>query len=135
MSDAFGNAEIPVYCLNVTYPLLPDEVAAFCLGKTAVMIVEEGQPEFIEHELNTLVRRADLQTRIVGKDVLPRAGEYTGQVLVEGLTKFLRTYAPALAPTRPHRSCPRPSRSPLPRCRSGPRASAPAARSARSSPR
>ena len=101
LSDAFGNAEIPVYCLNVTYPLLPDEVAAFCLGKTAVMIVEEGQPEFIEHELNTLVRRADLQTRIVGKDVLPRAGEYTGQVLVEGLTKFLRTYAPALAPDAP----------------------------------
>ena len=101
LSDAFGNAEIPVYCLNVTYPLLPDEVAAFCLGKTAVMIVEEGQPEFIEHELNTLVRRADLQTRIVGKDVLPRAGEYTGQVLVEGVTKFLRTYAPALAPDLP----------------------------------
>ncbi|QXQ05664.1 indolepyruvate ferredoxin oxidoreductase subunit alpha [Sphingosinicellaceae bacterium] len=101
LSDAFGNAEIPVYCLNVTYPLLPDEVAAFCLGKTAVMIVEEGQPEFIEHELNTLVRRADLQTRIVGKDVLPRAGEYTGQVLVEGLTKFLRTWAPALAPDAP----------------------------------
>ena len=98
LSDAVGAMQLPVYCLNVAYPLLPDEVAAFCAGKSAVLIVEEGQPEFIEHELNTLVRRADLQTRIVGKEVLPRAGEYTGQVLIDGLGRFLRAHAPELAP-------------------------------------
>lgn len=98
LSDDFGKVSLPIHCLNVTYPLLPDEIARFCAGKRAVLIVEEGQPEFIEHELNTLVRRADLQTRIVGKDVLPRAGEYTGQVLLAGLTKFLQDWAPALAP-------------------------------------
>jgi indolepyruvate ferredoxin oxidoreductase alpha subunit len=98
LSDDFGKVTLPIHCLNVTYPLLPDEIAHFCAGKRAVLIVEEGQPEFIEHELNTLVRRADLQTRIVGKDVLPRAGEYTGQVLLAGLTKFLQDWAPALAP-------------------------------------
>ena len=98
LSDDFGKARLPIYCLNVTYPLLPEEVTAFCAGKRAVLIVEEGQPEFIEHELNTLIRRADLQTRIVGKDVLPRAGEYTGQALLAGLTAFLREWAPALAP-------------------------------------
>jgi indolepyruvate ferredoxin oxidoreductase alpha subunit len=98
LSDSAGNAKLPVYVLNVTYPLLPDEVAAFCAGKRAVLIVEEGQPEFIEHELNTLVRRADLQTRIVGKDVLPRAGEYSGQVLREGVARFMAEWAPARAP-------------------------------------
>ena len=98
LSDAFGKALLPIYCLNVTYPLIPDEVTAFCAGKRAVLIVEEGQPEFIEHELNTLIRRADLQTRIVGKDVLPRAGEYTGQALLAGLTAFLGEWAPTLAP-------------------------------------
>jgi indolepyruvate ferredoxin oxidoreductase alpha subunit len=98
LSDSFGNTKVPLYVLNVTYPLLPDEVAAFCAGKRAVLIVEEGQPEFIEHELNTLVRRADLQTRIIGKDVLPRAGEYSGQVLRDGIAKFLAEWAPARAP-------------------------------------
>ena len=98
LSDAFGVMALPVYCLNVAYPLVPGEVADFCRGKTAVLIVEEGQPEFIEHELNTLVRRAGLNTRIIGKEVLPRAGEYTGLVLVDGLAKFLREWAPALAP-------------------------------------
>jgi indolepyruvate ferredoxin oxidoreductase alpha subunit len=98
LSDAYGNARLPIYVLNVTYPLIPSEISAFCAGKRAVLIVEEGQPEFIEHELNTLVRRADLQTRIVGKDVLPRAGEYSGQVLRDGVAKFLRAWAPERAP-------------------------------------
>lgn len=97
LADAFGAAQLPIYCLNVTYPLIPEEVAAFCQGKKAVMIIEEGQPEFIEHELNTLVRRADLQTRVVGKDVLPRAGDYTAHVVLEGLRKFLAEWKPALA--------------------------------------
>jgi len=93
LSNEYGDAKLPIYCLNVTYPLIPEEVAEFCQGKRAVLIVEEGQPEFIEHELNTLVRRADLQTRIVGKDMLPRSGEYTAQVLMEGLRKFLGHWA------------------------------------------
>ncbi|MBA3895946.1 MAG: indolepyruvate ferredoxin oxidoreductase subunit alpha [Sphingomonadaceae bacterium] len=108
LSDDFGHARVPVYCLNVTYPLIPEEVSAFCAGKRAVLIVEEGQPEFIEHELNTLVRRADLQTRIVGKDVLPRAGEYTGQALLAGLIAFLRTWAPERAPSPPQPVVPDP---------------------------
>jgi len=98
LSDAYGNARLPIYVLNVTYPLIPDEVRDFCAGKRAVLVVEEGQPEFIEHELNTLVRRADLQTRIIGKDVLPRAGEYSGQVIRDGVAKFLRAWAPDRAP-------------------------------------
>ncbi len=89
LSDSFGNTKLPVYVLNVTYPLIPDEVRDFCAGKRAVLIVEEGQPEFIEHELNTILRRADLNTRIVGKEVLPRAGEYTAQAVGDGVTKFL----------------------------------------------
>jgi indolepyruvate ferredoxin oxidoreductase alpha subunit len=99
LSDAYGNARLPVYVLNVTYPLIPDEVQAFCAGKRAVLIVEEGQPEFIEHELNTLVRRADLDTRIAGKDMLPRSGEYTADVIKQGVVKFLRAHAPERAPS------------------------------------
>ena len=101
LSTGHGEAKLPLYCLNVAYPLVPDEVADFCRGKRAVLVVEEGQPEFIEHELNTLIRRADLPTRIVGKDILPRAGEYSGQVLKDGLMKFLAEWAPECAPAMP----------------------------------
>ncbi|WP_137863040.1 MULTISPECIES: indolepyruvate ferredoxin oxidoreductase subunit alpha [unclassified Sphingomonas] len=106
LSDAYGNAALPIYVLNVTYPLIPDEVRAFCAGKRAVLVVEEGQPEFIEHELNTLVRRAGLETRIVGKEMLPRAGEYGSAVIREGLAAFLRAHAPERAPAETAASAP-----------------------------
>lgn len=96
LSDEYGDAKLPIYCLNVTYPLVPEEVKEFCRDKRAVLIIEEGQPEFIEHELNTLIRRADLQTRIVGKDMLPRSGEYTAHVILGGLRQFLGTWAPTI---------------------------------------
>ncbi|MDH7640022.1 indolepyruvate ferredoxin oxidoreductase subunit alpha [Sphingomonas oryzagri] len=98
LSDAYGGAQVPIYCLNAVYPLIPEEVSAFCAGKKAVLVLEEGQPEFIEHELNTLVRKADLQTRIVGKDIMPRAGEYSGQVIRDGVIAFLQAHAPDRAP-------------------------------------
>jgi indolepyruvate ferredoxin oxidoreductase alpha subunit len=100
LSDSFGNTKLPVYVLNVTYPLIPDEVRAFCAGRRAVLVVEEGQPEFIEHELNTILRRADLNTRITGKEVLPRAGEYTAQAVGDGVAKFLAQWGdvPAAPP-------------------------------------
>ncbi len=98
LSDAFGDARLPIYVLNVTYPLIPDEVQQFCAGKKAVLVLEEGQPEFIEHELNTLLRRADLQARLVGKDLLPRAGEYTAGVIRDGVAAFLRQWAADIAP-------------------------------------
>jgi indolepyruvate ferredoxin oxidoreductase alpha subunit len=101
LSDAFGRSQLPIYCLNVTYPLVPDELQDFCRGKRAVLMVEEGQPEFIEHELNTLLRNADLDTRVVGKSLLPRGGEYTGSVLKDALTKFLTQWTPALAGALP----------------------------------
>jgi len=98
--DGSAQSAISIYCLNVVYPLIPDEVGDFCRGKDAVLIIEEGQPEFIEHELNTLIRRANLETRIVGKTILPRSGEYSGPVIRAGLAGFLEAWAPDDAPAR-----------------------------------
>ncbi len=78
LADNFGNARIPIYCLNLAYPLIPDELKAFCLGKRDILIVEEGFPDYIEQAVNSELRRADIQTRIHGKGALPKAGEYTG---------------------------------------------------------
>ncbi|MEK7266744.1 MAG: indolepyruvate ferredoxin oxidoreductase subunit alpha [Pseudomonadota bacterium] len=97
LSDAFGDAGIPIYCLNVTYPLIDDEVKGFCLDKRAVLLVEEGQPEYIEQAINQILRNADIQTKIAGKEVLPRAGEYTSGALLNGVRKFVEKYAPHLA--------------------------------------
>jgi indolepyruvate ferredoxin oxidoreductase alpha subunit len=94
LANALGDAEIPIYCLNVTYPLLPDEVTRFCAGKRAVLMVEEGQPAYLENVLHAILRKADLQTKVNGKDFLPMAGEYTGEVVLTGVAHWIEAAAP-----------------------------------------
>ncbi len=89
-----GQTDVPLYVLNVTYPLCDHELRRFCLGKSAVLLVEEGQPDFIEQALHAILRKGDLQTKVFGKDVLPMAGEYTGLVVQNGVREFLRQAAP-----------------------------------------
>ena len=141
LADVYGETAVPIYVLNVTYPLIDDEVATFAIDKKAILMVEEGQPEFIEQALNTILRRADVQTKISGKDVLPMAGEYTAGGHADGLqelSRAARAGAPRqraadarrfrrCLPTRGSRSSPAP-------CRRGRPASASAARNGRSSP-
>src|ERR1700680_4121101 len=101
LADVYGDCAVPLYVLNVTYPLIDDEVATFAIDKKAILIVEEGQPEFIEQALNTILRRRDIQTRICGKDVLPMAGEYTPQVVTKGLKAFLELHGKSLLGNAP----------------------------------
>ena len=96
LADDFGASRIPILALNVVYPLVPEEITAFCAGKRAVLVVEEGQPEFIEQDIATLLRRADVQTRLHGKDLLQMTGEYGAEVLVRGLAALLAQHAPRI---------------------------------------
>lgn len=96
LADAFGDTQVPLYVLNVTYPLIDEEFTRFCAGKTAILIVEEGQPDFIEQAVHAILRRADMQTRVHGKDMLTMGGEYTGGVVLKGVAAFIRRHAPAL---------------------------------------
>jgi len=95
LADHFGHTDIPLLVLNAVYPLVPGEIERFCAGRKAVLVLEEGQPEFIEQEIATLLRRADLQTRLHGKDRLAMGGEYTADLILSGLLPFLSEYLPA----------------------------------------
>jgi indolepyruvate ferredoxin oxidoreductase, alpha subunit len=95
-ADVFGVSNIPLYVLNVTYPLLPEEWVKFCAGKRAVLVIEEGQPEFIEQAANQMLRRADVNARVMGKEMLPMFGEYTVDVLRNGIAAFIDRWAPEL---------------------------------------
>jgi indolepyruvate ferredoxin oxidoreductase alpha subunit len=101
LADNFGNSRIPLYVMNVTYPVIEDEVIGFCRGKRAVLLLEEGQPDYIEQNLHAVLRRAGVDTRLSGKDVLPMAGEYTTQVMRDGLREFLKRNRPESLRTHP----------------------------------
>ena len=85
LADVFGASRVPLLVLNVVYPLVPEEIRQVCAGKRSVLVVEEGNPDYIEQAVNVELRRADIQTRVLGKGPLPQAGEYTSDVLLEGL--------------------------------------------------
>ena len=90
-----GATRLPVLCLNVVYPLVPAELADFCRGKRAVLVLEEGQPEYIEHELSAILRREGVDTPLHGKDLLPAGGEYTTELLTAGLARLFALRLPA----------------------------------------
>jgi indolepyruvate ferredoxin oxidoreductase alpha subunit len=139
-SDAFGNSRVPVYVMNVTYPVVDDEIVAFCSGKRAVLLVEEGQPDYIEQNITrSCVARASTPSCTARTCCPSRAN--TPRQRSRGVSHvFSRPIFPTRSSTSP-RSCAtrrtRSARSPpgLRRRRSGPgrQDSAPAARSARSS--
>lgn len=95
LANIWGMTRVPIYVMNVTYPVVDDEIADFCISKRAVLIVEEGQPEYIEQSINTILRRRDINTKVFGKDVLPMAGEYTAEVMLKGVRAFLVGNVPA----------------------------------------
>ncbi len=100
-SDAFGNTAVPTYVMNVTYPVVDAEVLEFCEGKRAVLLVEEGQPDYIEQNLNAILRRAGSDVALHGKDLLPVGGEYTATAVTRGVHAFLSRYAPGAVQGRP----------------------------------
>ncbi len=102
LADAFGASELPLHVLNVTYPLVPAELAAFAAGKRALLVVEEGSPEYIEKDLAQALRRQDVQTAVHGKDLLPAVGEMSVEAMLPGLIGFCERHLPGvdLAPAR-----------------------------------
>jgi indolepyruvate ferredoxin oxidoreductase alpha subunit len=101
LADVYGNSAVPLYIMNVAYPMIDDEVVDFCIGKKAVLMIEEGAPEYIEQSLHTLLRRRDIQTKVSGKDVLPLGGEYTAPVMMKGIKAFIEMYDRPLLGNQP----------------------------------
>ncbi len=98
LSDIYGNTKVPTLILNVTNPLSSRQITDFCAGKKAVLVVEEGAPDFLEQAIGQILRKADLQTKLHGKDCLPMAGEYTPLVMADGLAKFFKASAQTANP-------------------------------------
>jgi indolepyruvate ferredoxin oxidoreductase, alpha subunit len=98
LADIWGETRVPLYVMNVTYPIVDREVIDFCRGKKAVLMVEEGQPEFIEQSLHKILRNADIPAKLHGKDLLPMAGEYTSQVMGAAIGAFIRRWRADVLP-------------------------------------
>jgi indolepyruvate ferredoxin oxidoreductase, alpha subunit len=92
LADVYGRSQLPLYVMNVAYPVVDAEVLRFCDGKRAVLVVEEGQPNFIEQNIATVLRAAGATAALHGKDCLPASGEYTAAEVLAGVRRFLQLH-------------------------------------------
>ena len=98
LADIYGTTDVPIYVLNVTYPLISSEFLDFAAGKDDLLVIEEGQPEFIETQLGSFLYRAESRVKLHGKGLFPMAGEYTGAVMLNAVEGFIRQAAPGMLP-------------------------------------
>ncbi len=98
LADIYGDTDLDMLVLNCVFPLVESQIMEFCEGKDAVLIVEEGQPNYIEQQIAHMLYKSGKRVALEGKGKLPMGGEYTGQVMVDGIAEFLSEHAPALLP-------------------------------------
>lgn len=98
LADLYGDTEIDMLVLNCIYPLVDAQILEFCEGKDAVLVIEEGHPNYIEQQIATMLYKRGKTVKLEGKGILPMGGEYTGQVMVDSLGAFFGQYAPAMLP-------------------------------------
>lgn len=101
LANAYGETSVPIYVMNVTYPMVDEEIVDFCRDKRAVMMVEEGHPNYIEQSLISVLHRHELATRVHGKDMLPMGGDYTAAVVEKGLRAFFQKNAAVMLGNQP----------------------------------
>ena len=88
-SDLSGNCNIPIYNLNVTYPLIPNELIKFFENKKSVLVIEEGMPNLIEEHIRAVAQRFKSGVDIYGKDIITSEAEFTPDKILLGLSEFL----------------------------------------------
>ena len=96
LAGIYGESEVHMLCLNAVYPLCESQILEFAEGKDAVLLVEEGQPNFMEQSIGHMFNQNGVTTKLLGKGIFPVAGEYTGQVLIDGISAFVQEHAPEL---------------------------------------
>ena len=87
--------------MNVTYPVIEDEVIDFCRDKRAVLLLEEGQPDYIEQNLHAVLRKAGIATQLSGRTCCPWPASTPPRSCARGLREFLRRNRPESLQTHP----------------------------------
>jgi len=82
--------DCPVYSLHCLYPIVENEVAEFLADKEKVLIVEEGMPNILEKEIRAVAQANGIRTKILGKEIIPKAGEVSYETVLGGLSKFFQ---------------------------------------------
>jgi len=78
--------KIPVLKLGFTYPLPEEKIKKFIRGFKTVLVVEELD-DILEKEITAIAKDANPKLKIIGKEFLPKSGEYAEEDVINALVK------------------------------------------------
>ena len=79
--------------LILTHPISRSFVTKFLKGLKKVVVVEELEP-VVENFVRMVAKDANPKVEIHGKDILPRVGEYTPDIVLDALTTVIKIKKP-----------------------------------------
>lgn len=83
----------PLLKIGVSHPLAKNKVLSFIKDLEKVVIVEELEP-VIENDVKILMAENQLNLKLYGKNIFPRTGEFSTDLVTEILSKFFRIDVP-----------------------------------------
>jgi len=81
--------ELPVLKLGMTHPIPESIVENFLENLESVLVVEELEP-YLEEAVCKIARKVNPGMKILGKNVLPKAGEMKEEDVLEAISKLVR---------------------------------------------
>jgi indolepyruvate ferredoxin oxidoreductase alpha subunit len=85
--------KVQVLKLGLSYPLPYKLIEKLLSTSEQVLVAEEVEP-IVEHQVRSFAQELGITIPIHGKKYLPRAGEYSIESMVEGLSRFLKINNP-----------------------------------------
>ncbi|MFC2174339.1 indolepyruvate ferredoxin oxidoreductase subunit alpha [archaeon] len=86
----------PILKIGMVHPLPKAAIKNFIKKKKAVLVVEELEP-VIEDFVNLVAKDTNHKLVVHGKDLLPRYGEYTPELIIPAIGKALRKKVPSFS--------------------------------------
>jgi len=83
------NTKLPILKIGVSHPLTKNTVLSFIKDLEKVIIIEELEP-VIENDVKIIIAENQFNLKVYGKNLFPRTGEFSTDLVTEILSKFLR---------------------------------------------
>ncbi len=80
---------VPIAKIGLSHPFPSKFISGFIKGKKEVLVLEELEP-ILENEIKEVAKEVNPKLIIHGKDLLPKYGEYTPELLVPAFEKVFR---------------------------------------------
>ncbi|MGC9049019.1 MAG: thiamine pyrophosphate-dependent enzyme, partial [Patescibacteria group bacterium] len=88
------NLDLPILKIGLSYPLPEEKIKKFIKKLESILVVEEIDP-ILENEIAKIVKGANSNLKIYGKNLLPPVGEMKPEYVLIALSKILKRQLPA----------------------------------------